>query len=81
MVTMQDYIYEEKEVLSTILKKNDFSTRKQMKKTTNLLILATGYSYNACLAAQPALESYCKLTVDIQAPLHFARYGTLSLSI
>ncbi len=32
MVTMQDYIYEEKEVLSTILKKNDFSTRKQMKK-------------------------------------------------
>ena len=37
MFTMQDYIYEEKEGLSTILKKNDFSTRKQMKKTTNLL--------------------------------------------
>ncbi len=41
MFTMQDYIYEEKEVLSTILKKNDFSTREHMKKTVNLLILAT----------------------------------------
>lgn len=29
MFTMQDYIYEEKEVLSTILKKNDFSTRAE----------------------------------------------------
>ena len=81
MVTMQDYIYEEKEVLSTILKKNDFSTRKQMKKTTNLLMLATGSSYNACLAAKPALESYGELTVDIQEPFHFAHYGKLSPSI
>ncbi|MGL9798325.1 SIS domain-containing protein [Enterococcus sp. DIV0802] len=81
MVTMQDYIYEEKEVLSTILKKNDFSTRKQMKKTTNLLMLATGSSYNACLAAKPALESYGELTVDIQEPFHFAHYGKFSPSI
>ena len=81
MVTMQDYIYEEKEVLSTILKKNDFSTRKQMKKTTNLLMLATGSSYNACLAAKPALESYGELTVDIQEHFHFAHYGKLSPSI
>ncbi|HGH4039167.1 SIS domain-containing protein [Enterococcus sp. C76] len=81
MVTMQDYIYEEKEVLSTILKKNDFSTRKQMKKTTNLLMLATGSSYNACLAAKLALESYGELTVDIQEPFHFAHYGKLSPSI
>lgn len=33
MFTMQDYIYEEKEVLSTILKKNDFSTREHMKNS------------------------------------------------
>ncbi len=71
MFTMQDYIYEEKEVLSTILKKNDFSTREHMKKTVNLLILATGSSYNACLAAKPALESYGDLTVDIQEPFYF----------
>ena len=81
MFTMQDYIYEEKEVLSTILKKNDFSTREHMKKTVNLLILATGSSYNACLAAKPALESYRDLTVDIQEPFYFFHYGKLSPSI
>lgn len=81
MFTMQDYIYEEKEVLSTILKKNDFSTREHMKKTVNLLILATGSSYNACLAAKPALESYGDLTVDIQEPFYFSHYGKLSPSI
>ncbi len=81
MFTMQDYIYEEKEVLSTILKKNDFSTREHMKKTVNLLILATGSSYNACLAAKPALESYGDLTVDIQEPFYFFNYGKLSPSI
>ena len=77
----EEPIYEEKEVLSTILKKNDFSTRKQIEKTTNLLMLATGSSYNACLAAKPALESYGELTVDIQEPFHFAHYGKLSPSI
>lgn len=81
MFTMQDYIYEEKEVLSTILKKNDFSTREHMEKTVNLLILATGSSYNACLAAKPALESYGDLTVDIQEPFYFSHYGKLSPSI
>ena len=38
----------------------------------NLLILATGSSYNACLAAKPALESYGDLTVDIQEPFIFS---------
>ena len=38
----------------------------------NLLILATGSSYNACLAAKPALESYGDLTVDIQEPFYFS---------
>ena len=44
-------------------------------------MLATGSSYNACLAAKPALESYGELTVDIQEPFHFAHYGKLSPSI
>ncbi|PQD87985.1 SIS domain-containing protein, partial [Enterococcus faecium] len=57
------------------------STREHMEKTVNLLILATGSSYNACLAAKPALESYGDLTVDIQEPFYFSHYGKLSPSI
>lgn len=43
MFTMQDYIYEEKEVLSTILKKNDFSTREHMKKNSEFTDLSNGF--------------------------------------
>ena len=78
MVTMLDYIHEEKTVLSAILEKNDSSLHVSYQNMQHVLILATGSSYNACLAAKPALESYGDITVDIQEPYHFNHYGKLS---
>ncbi|MBO1089217.1 SIS domain-containing protein [Enterococcus hirae] len=78
MVTMLDYIHEEKTALSAILEKNDSSLHVSYQNMQHVLILATGSSYNACLAAKPALESYGDITVDIQEPYHFNHYGKLS---
>ena len=78
MVTMLDYIHEEKTALSAILEKNDLSLHVSYQNMQHVLILATGSSYNACLAAKPALESYGDITVDIQEPYHFNHYGKLS---
>ncbi len=81
MVTMLDYIHEENETLSAIIEAYDFSSKDAYTSIKNVMILATGSSYNACLAAKPALESYGGLTVDIQEPFHFTHYGHLSTAV
>jgi glucoselysine-6-phosphate deglycase len=81
MFTMLDYIHEEKEVLSSIMETKDQLPDPSYRKMNHLLILATGSSYNACLSAKPALESYGDLTIDIQEPYHFNHYGKLSSQI
>lgn len=81
MVTMLDYIHEENEILSAIIEAHDFSSKEAYTRIKNVMILATGSSYNACLAAKPALESYGGLHVDIQEPFHFAHYGHLSTAV
>ncbi|MGL9838236.1 hypothetical protein EB22_00251 [Enterococcus faecium] len=43
MFTMQDYIYEEKEVLSTILKKNDFFDKRTYEKNSEFTDLSNGF--------------------------------------
>lgn len=78
---MLDYIHEEKETLEAIIDSYDFSSQSTYHKIKNIMILATGSSYNACLAAKPALESYGDLVLDIQEPFHFTHYGRLSTAI
>ncbi len=80
LVTMFDYIKEEKEVLSKILTNYDFSKIK-LAKADSVLILATGSSNNACLAAKNALESFGGVTVEIQEPYHFNHYGHLPKAV
>lgn len=81
MVTMLDYIHEEKEVLLSIIEKSEPLFNHAYREMNHLLILATGSSYNACLSAKPALESYGNLTIDIQEPYHFNHYGKVSAEI
>ena len=81
MDTMQDYIYEEKAVLSPILKKNVFDKKTNEKKSTNLLILATGSSTTLVWRRKPTLRILWRANVEIQEPLNFAHYGKLSPSI
>ena len=50
MVTMLDYIHEENETLSAIIEAYDFSSKDDYTSIKNVMILATGSSYNACLA-------------------------------
>ncbi len=45
------------------------------------MILATGSSANACLAAKYALEKLAQITVTIEEPYHFNHYGHLSKEI
>lgn len=80
LVTMFDYIKEEKDVLSAILTNYDFS-KNDLANAESVLILATGSSNNACLAAKNALETFGGVTVEIQEPYHFNHYGHLPKSI
>jgi glucoselysine-6-phosphate deglycase len=80
LVTMFDYIKEEKDVLSAILSNYDFS-KNDLANAESVLILATGSSNNACLAAKNALESFGGVTVEIQEPYHFNHYGHLPKAV
>lgn len=76
-MTMLDYIQEEQSVLLKILNEFDFES-ESLATTKNLLILATGSSYNACLAAKVYMESIAPIYVDIQEPYNFRKYGKLN---
>ncbi|WP_407370829.1 SIS domain-containing protein [Carnobacterium sp.] len=76
MVTMLDYIVEEQASLTTIL--NEFNIdKKQLVDVKHCLILATGSSYNACLAAKYYMESTASIYIDIQEPFNFLHYGKI----
>jgi glucoselysine-6-phosphate deglycase len=74
MVTMLDYIQEEQETLSTIITKYRYQKNAKLTKAKHLLILATGSSYNACLAAKVFFEKVSGTTVTIEEPYHFQHY-------
>ncbi|AUB53629.1 MULTISPECIES: SIS domain-containing protein [Enterococcus] len=81
MATMMDYIQEEQATLVKILQ--EFVPKKEEKRAAieHLLILATGSSSNACLAAKYAMEKLAGITVTIEEPYHFNHYGHLSKEI
>lgn len=81
MATMMDYIGEEQTTLRNILRNNSLNKHPKQEKMQNIMILATGSSYNACLSAKPALESLADITVTIEEPYHFHHYGHLSKSV
>lgn len=74
MVTMLDYIAEEQTSLTTILAEFNFD-KKQLSGVKHCLILATGSSFNACLAAKYYMESTAPIYIDIQEPFNFLHYG------
>ncbi|GEN87007.1 SIS domain-containing protein [Oceanobacillus sojae] len=74
MVSMLDYIYEEQVTLEKIIKEFDFNL-PELKDVTHCLILATGSSYNASLAAKYYMESTGDMYIDIQEPFDFLHYG------
>lgn len=74
MVTMLDYIKEEQNSLVTILADFNFD-KKQLADVKHCLILATGSSYNVCLAAKYYMESTAPIYIDIQEPFNFLHYG------
>jgi glucoselysine-6-phosphate deglycase len=78
VATMMDYIQEEQATLFEIL--HAFTPEKEERKAkiNDLLILATGSSFNACLAAKYALEELADISVTIEEPYHFNHYGHLS---
>lgn len=78
MATMMDYIYEEEATLLAILAHFKTQTEVSLSRIENIVILATGSSYNACLAAKPFFEKVAKVTLSIEEPYHFNHYGNLS---
>lgn len=78
METMLDYINEEEATLKNILAKFTLKKDVNFKKINNLLILATGSSYNACLAAKVTLEKFAAISVTIEEPYNFNHYGRIS---
>lgn len=80
MVTMLDYIVEEQTSLITILNEFNFD-KKQLVDVEHCLILATGSSYNACLAAKYYMESTAPIYIDIQEPFNFLNYGKINPQI
>lgn len=81
MTTMLDYINEEKTALSAILNKYAAKETSEYSGIKNLLILATGSSYNACLAAKATMEKIANISITIEEPYNFHHYGKLSDSI
>lgn len=81
METMLDYINEEEVTLKNILDKFTLKKVSGFEKINNLLILATGSSYNACLAAKVTLEKFANISVTIEEPYNFNHYGRVSAAV
>lgn len=81
MATMLDYIHEEESTLLRILDNFSETADAELANSKNILVLATGSSYNACLAAKVALEQLGDVSITIEEPYHFQHYGKLSSAI
>lgn len=75
--TMLDYINQEQETLSKILKDYDFSSDSKFSTMATVTILATGSSNNACLSAKAAFEHLADVSITIEEPYNFNHYGRL----
>lgn len=75
-LTMLDYINEEYEVLNKILRtwKFEDATKLFEKKAQRILILATGSSMNAALAAKYFIEKSADTLVVIEEPFNYLQY-------
>lgn len=75
--TMLTYIQEEPEILQKIIQDFDFKELQEQlpNEVRKLLILATGSSLNAALAAKCYFEQLADVTVTIEEPYHFQHYG------
>lgn len=68
------YINEEPTVIKKIIKEFNFNVVGE-KNIKRCLILATGSSYNACLAAKYYMEQTADLIISIQEPFDFLHFG------
>ncbi len=77
--TMLTYIQEEPKILTSILRHFDYQALNKVlpKKINKVLILATGSSFNAALAARYYLEKCADIHVDIEEPFNFEHFGRL----
>lgn len=81
MATMLDYINEEEASLKQIMANYQPVAEPNLAQLTTLLILATGSSYNACLAAKATMEKIANISITIEEPYNFNHYGTLPNSV
>lgn len=81
MATMLDYINEEEAILKQIMMKYKPVSEPNLAQLTTLLILATGSSYNACLAAKATMEKIANISITIEEPYNFNHYGTIPNSV
>ena len=75
--TMLDYINQEQETLSKVLKDYDFYSDSKFSTMATVTILATGSSNNACLSAKAAFEQLADVSITIEEPYNFNHYGRL----
>lgn len=81
MATMLDYVNEEQATLQRILENYDFSVDSNLATMKNVVILATGSSYNACLSAKITFEKMADVTITIEEPYNFNHYGRLGKDV
>ncbi|TLQ06945.1 SIS domain-containing protein [Marinilactibacillus psychrotolerans] len=81
--TMLTYVNEEPEILKRILEEFDESNilNNLPKQVEHVLILATGSSLNAALAAKYYMESTAAINVTIEEPFNYEHYGTFDKKI
>lgn len=79
METMLDYIHEEEQVLTKIL--DEFTCPLVVNSLKQGIILATGSSYNAALAAKIYLEEMTGATFEIKEPNYFTHYEAINVAV
>lgn len=82
-LTMMDYINVEYEALDRILKTWNFeeATKLFEKKAHRVLILATGSSMNAALAAKYFIEESADTLVVIEEPFNYLHFGKVDSKV
>lgn len=74
--TMEDYVLKEPQVLEKILASFPAALPELPQKVKRILILATGSSLNAALAAKYYLEEVSGALVSLEEPYNYRHYGS-----